>query len=585
MPNFRGLEVSIISGLDARKFPEYPHPDGSSVRLKTPTANKSGQLSPSPSLRSSASNVDISCPPKTNPCISIYIPSTPGQQFWLKYQINQSPPPSRCMYFKMLINGRHIVSWGIDTDHCIKGTVTKGLYETHGAEHHRSAGAMESRYFHFSQGHEKKSVAEDGGLIQVKVFRCKGRKPAVPKLDVYRDQERYGISSTSGGLVDDAIYYDYHLVDAKESPYATFSFYYRSMKQLEELHLIPQRDTGSRPSSMASYDIPLSATEATPQTGCLVINADQFCFELEKRDSNGSDSNTSAIGSASSETTDVRELQDDCTRKCPEPSSIPAIQEADVTIHKALGGGITADILQRPLPELPKPQSRPSSRSSLRSTCPSLTSSLKKYAESDDFEHEDVRLSTAQRLLIPSESMQAMELRNDSPTRVEDRMGDNNSLSDYASSPTMSHGSQSPALPSPAGYVPTTRSVLERHLNQFDSPLAHSSPLRGRAKIRASTSDCTMIGDDDNLDVGSLKLTEAEWLRRSPSPLKRTSKGVERLWSPRPENRPESTMVLFEDEKENKVDGDSGRLWEGSRREVDGGTVGCIDEAPPGNWL
>lgn len=52
---------------------------------------------------------------------------------------------------------------------------------------------IETRYFHFMEGLDKKSAAEDGGLIEVQIFRSKGRKRRAPKLPEFREQDRYGI--------------------------------------------------------------------------------------------------------------------------------------------------------------------------------------------------------------------------------------------------------------------------------------------------------------------------------------------------------------------------------------------------------
>lgn len=43
-------------------------------------------------------------------------------------------------------------------------------------------------------GQEQKSVAEDGGLVEIQVFRAKDRRPRAPKLESFRNQEMYGIA-------------------------------------------------------------------------------------------------------------------------------------------------------------------------------------------------------------------------------------------------------------------------------------------------------------------------------------------------------------------------------------------------------
>jgi len=123
-----------------------------------------------------------------------------GEQFWLRYLVTQSPAPSRVMFFKMTMNGRYISSWGINTDVRCTGSVVRALYKPGDLwsaaydQDDPDFTGIETRYFHFMPGLEKKSIADDGGLIEVQVFRCKGRKRIAPILDPYRNQERYGIA-------------------------------------------------------------------------------------------------------------------------------------------------------------------------------------------------------------------------------------------------------------------------------------------------------------------------------------------------------------------------------------------------------
>lgn len=53
---------------------------------------------------------------------------------------------------------------------------------------------IESRHFYFLPTTHTASVAEDGGLIEIQVFRSKGRKRRTPNLTQYRSQETYGIA-------------------------------------------------------------------------------------------------------------------------------------------------------------------------------------------------------------------------------------------------------------------------------------------------------------------------------------------------------------------------------------------------------
>ncbi|KAI0472184.1 hypothetical protein GGR56DRAFT_682681 [Xylariaceae sp. FL0804] len=590
MPYFRGIEISIATNHETRQLPEYPHPDGSSVRLVRPGAAlhdlRDGRaLGPGTPALSQTHETDPTRQKKLNPRVSVYVPSLPGEQFWLRYAVNQSPPPSRCIFFKMAINGRHIVSWGIDTTSRPSGSVTRALYEPCDKKRdrpdfgHTGPTGIETRYFHFMLGLDKKSVAEDGGLIMVQVFRCRGRRRITPQLDSYRHQDRYGITYPSGGLVDnpeDATYFDYHLVDAKEAPYATFCFHYRSMKHLEQLNLVPQRDF--RPlyqGSTADMETPLICSSDTMVPGPSGSSAGQFAFGVESLDSKVFDDSADNADLVRAEDTPSVANPGQYTLRSPPALSLPPLGPISTAEQPLpLKIEITREILQRPLPELPKSHSRPSSASSLRSSCPSLTPSLKQYVESEDFELEDIRLSTAKPLLIPSESMQALEL-------AEAGLGDGEagSLSDYTASPSSTEASQSPELPSPGGYLPTTGSVLERHLKQFDSPIAQSSPRRGRSRNSAFASDSFLAETQNIARHSAIHLTEAQWLRSTPSPLRRRSAGLERIWSPRPEKRSPVCEPVIGGAAADSRAGSVASYEEASRN------ISHTNDIPVGNWI
>lgn len=79
------------------------------------------------------------------------------------------------------------------------GSVTRALFEPDDRWHFKENGVLlkregiEARNFHFLPTSKKVSVADDGGLIEIKVFRAKGRKRKAPFLGQYRSQKLYGI--------------------------------------------------------------------------------------------------------------------------------------------------------------------------------------------------------------------------------------------------------------------------------------------------------------------------------------------------------------------------------------------------------
>ncbi|KAK5627265.1 hypothetical protein RRF57_002980 [Xylaria bambusicola] len=574
MPHFRGIEISIHASLEAKQVAEYPHPEGSSVRLlraTTPLVNYcthsgTGRLS-QPIASSSSDGTDPTRLKKVNPRISVYIPSLPGEQFWIRYLVTQAPPPSRYMFFKMTMNGRHISSWGINTNTRSTGIVVRALYKPDhkwqegGGNNAAGYPGIETRYFHFMPGLDNKSVAEDGGVIEVQAFRCKGRKRVALELDSYRNQERYGITSPSGGLVDnpeDATYYNYYLIDAKDAPYATFCFHYRSMKYLKQLNLIPQPGLDASPVSKHSFDLQREHSAVTSSSGSSSPPPRRFTFgssPLESYifDDDVSLTNSLEVGHVKSNTREEYSL------KSPPEFSPPSLRGASSEVNiEALETELSSQIQQRPLPDVPTVHPRPTSASSL---CPSLTPSLKQYVESEDFENEEIRLSTAQPMLITSESMQALELIN---TGAEE----GTSFSDYASSPTSTEASHSPELPSPAGYIPTTGSVLERQLTQYDSLHLKSSPPKNDDNP-SSTTDTTLLNNQIESRARVLSLTESEWLRQTPSPLARKDRRSECLWSPCPESGKKDKMSSSDDDLQS----------------MRSHSHSSLDQAPIGNWI
>ncbi|KAI1746399.1 hypothetical protein F4680DRAFT_401281 [Xylaria scruposa] len=411
-------------------------------------------------------------------------------------------------------------------------------------------------------GLDKKSIAEDGGIIEVQVFRCKGRKRIALELDPYRNQERYGITSPSGGLVDnpeDATYYNYYLIDAKDSPYATFCFHYRSMKYLKQLNLIPQLDMS--PVCRSSLDTRREPPSEKSRSQSSSPVARRFTFNGTTLESQVFDDNFGIIEDEVSRT--ETNAQEEYFLKTPPELSSSSWRSADAKATSQAPEELSGEAQQRPLPEIPNVQIRPTSASSLRSNCPSLTPSLRLYVESDDFENEEIRLSTAQPMLISSESMQALEL-------VDTGAEEGASFSDYASSPGSTEASRSPRLPSPRGYIPTTGSVLERHLTQYDSPIARSSPPQTQ-NLPSSETDEPLATSQIKPRTVSLNLTEAEWLRHSPSPLQRKEKR-ERLWSPQPRQ--------CIDEAVGVSDNDGRRDDRNMEHHAE-----AIGRAPMGNWI
>ncbi|GKU02046.1 hypothetical protein FLAG1_03159 [Fusarium langsethiae] len=226
MPSFQGVEVGIVTEPGSQKLPEFP-------------------LSNSQQTQESSSR------------ISAYVPSEPGTHFGIHYTLTKVAKPPPYFYFKIFINGRNVANCGADPLAHASGSIVRSLcvpsdrwkYKEDGVLYIRDG--IEARCFCFlPTGH--KSIAEEGGFIEVQVFRAKGRVRRLPVLEKHRGQETYGIGSPSGGLLDspnEARYYDWILIDPKESPFVTFRFHYRTWSNLYQLSLAPRPNKLDGPST------------------------------------------------------------------------------------------------------------------------------------------------------------------------------------------------------------------------------------------------------------------------------------------------------------------------------------------------
>ncbi|KAF3066921.1 hypothetical protein CFAM422_009122 [Trichoderma lentiforme] len=246
MPCLRGIELSLVIQPDSVLLPEFPHPDASSVHVAS-VVEASQKVQ-----ENDVSSPGLDSPriQKTAPKASVYVPSAPGSQFWVQYSIHRHPEPPCYLFFKLFMNGRNITSCGIKPG-TASGTITRALFEPSDRWHLKQDGMLlkrsgiESRSFCFSPGPDAIAAADDGGLIEVQVFRAKSRRRSTPQLTEHRDQEQYGIISPSTGLLEhpeDAIYYEWILQDATDAPFATFCFHYRAWSYLCDLNLVPEND-------------------------------------------------------------------------------------------------------------------------------------------------------------------------------------------------------------------------------------------------------------------------------------------------------------------------------------------------------
>ncbi|OBT90276.1 hypothetical protein VE02_01251 [Pseudogymnoascus sp. 03VT05] len=243
MPSCRGITLSITSALDSNVYPEFPHSETSQVQNSGSSAlpgNNTRATSSLPSKEKSGNNA----PDSSNPYASVYIPSLPGTRFVVQYSIDPPHTDGTNVFLKLFMNGRHVTSWGIDPRTMPVGRAMLGLFE---ADKKLKSKALipnpaETKPFYFNDQKRDVSAAENGGVIEVRVFRACGKRRRGAILDAFRGQDKYGIEFKSSGLLEKSRYkyFDWLLEDPKDDPFVTFRFHYCSWDSLEALQLVPE---------------------------------------------------------------------------------------------------------------------------------------------------------------------------------------------------------------------------------------------------------------------------------------------------------------------------------------------------------
>ncbi|KAI9751329.1 MAG: hypothetical protein M4579_006112 [Chaenotheca gracillima] len=232
MPSYRSITVSLVSQLGILTIPEYAPPTHQA-------SLRPGEGAAGPIIRLVEPSQAL---------VSVYIPHYSCSRFWVKYSIAPPTPPGMHYYFKLFMNGRHIISWGTSEKENFLGKTMFALFDA--GEDWLGIPGVEKRMLHFSG----QDTSEDpiSSVLEVKVFRSKGRKrlPPAPEEIAHSVAEGKGpamgpkgVELKNGGLLgpkDPKRYYKYALVDPLDHPFATFRYYCNTWEQLENLGIISE---------------------------------------------------------------------------------------------------------------------------------------------------------------------------------------------------------------------------------------------------------------------------------------------------------------------------------------------------------
>ena len=324
------------------------------------------------------------------------------------------------------------------------------------------------------------------------------------------------IRSPSIGLLDqpqDACFYDWHLLDAKDSPFATFRLHYRSLQNLKRLNLIPPTELELLCAISPKVLRNIAQAEAASQLSNNISreqsslsrdrSADEAVFHdyRERREEANE-------GDEQQEGTEFYFLKSPPERFPAVPSSFRVPQPS-----KALRDAPLESYLQRPLPELPVGahgrRSRRSSVASAMSATLSITPSLQNYAEEGSFDPEEVEVGVAQLVqLPPSES--TFSFVPDGEPHIAD-----SSISDYEASPKSPDDFFPEEKLSPRRYLPTTGSGLERGIALFTSPkrAMFSTGVRSRHSLPSE-----VYAHRELARLETTRSSDSEWAVANPSP-------------------------------------------------------------------
>lgn len=286
-----------------------------------------------------------------------------------------------------------------------------------------------------------------------------------------------GDSAPSIGLLDrpeDACFFDYHLTDAKDLPYATFKLHYRSSWSLQKLNLVPStvlwlrspasgaQSKGFEPETGHSGDnIFLPDCTALPNTD--VDKPDEAVFDS----STATCSDSASRGDRGQASSYVLKSPLQLLRPfrsvqfLPQPCRGPEDRLLDT-------------YLQRLLPDRPEEEPvartrRVSEASPAGSATLPITPSLMSYVcDGSFFDEGQIELGQAQAVRFGSITPDKM-CGGEGGDRHIQKSADC-SVSDYETSPPSTVDSVSERILSPQSYVPTTGSSFEFDLERFSSP-------------------------------------------------------------------------------------------------------------------
>jgi hypothetical protein len=158
--------------------------------------------------------------------VDVYVPSFLSSQFWISYTINPAMlapahAPTKYMFFKLLLDGECIVSWGVGERDQWKGKTMWAFARRH--DHGHDYSPVDKRAFFFRP-------TGDDQDFDIVAYRARARRRTCRHFDAMPALRATGFDLVNWGRLEEhhpQRFYQYALLDPVDRPYATFHYHVR----------------------------------------------------------------------------------------------------------------------------------------------------------------------------------------------------------------------------------------------------------------------------------------------------------------------------------------------------------------------
>jgi hypothetical protein len=176
---------------------------------------------------------------------SVFVPTMPQAQFYLKYFV-QPPTDNMIFYvFKMYINQKHIINFSCGPEQSFCGRASFGISDT--SKVNQEGSGLQKQIFFFNReprvvGDLSQDKDEDR-MIEIRAYRANKKMRTPTSSTTTRPFAKAGnadIEVRADGPISTnqpLRHYIFGLLDPDDKPRATFRFYYRSWDELHQLKL------------------------------------------------------------------------------------------------------------------------------------------------------------------------------------------------------------------------------------------------------------------------------------------------------------------------------------------------------------